>query len=170
LLYESGIPAQDVLKLCDLVIPRCLSNRTYQHVSDHSEQDIVVLHQDLEHLHDIGLVKCGNRSVSTPCPRCNNPTIAFPNLPNLCDHCATEALLDSIEVEELTADSTVSVNTKMCPQCGHWNTINWWWHSDHLNRWVCYGCGMGRSREYQQDQQGMINNNNDSKNATKTST
>jgi Zn ribbon nucleic-acid-binding protein len=51
----------------------------------------------------------------------------------------------------MTADKIL----KMCPACEQWNFIDWWWHSESLNRWVCYGCGMGRSKEYQQDQKGM---------------
>jgi len=43
----------------------------------------------------------------------------------------------------ITADTTL----KMCPQCDQWNTIDWWWRSESLNRWVCYSCGMGRREE-----------------------
>jgi hypothetical protein len=27
-----------------------------------------------------------------------------------------------------------------------------WWEDEKNHRWVCYGCGMNRNKEYQKDQ------------------
>jgi len=79
------------------------------------------------------------------CEQCGGTVLEFDDLDNFCDHCITEMLLDSIE--GTTADSTVPLDTRRCPQCQQWNDINWWWHSQRMDRWVCYPCGMGRRKE-----------------------
>lgn len=46
-------------------------------------------------------------------------------------------------------------NKKNCVKCEQLNLIDWWWHDESEDRWVCYGCGMDRSKEYAQDQKPM---------------
>jgi hypothetical protein len=41
---------------------------------------------------------------------------------------------------------------KNCVKCQQLNYIDWWWHDESEDRWVCYGCGMNRSKEYVEDQ------------------
>jgi hypothetical protein len=96
-----------------------------------------------------------NTEDKAECEQCGQPQIEFKYIDNLCPVCITETLADSIEETVDSEYINVNDNIKMCSQCCEWNYINWWWYSESLNRWVCYGCGMGRSREYQRDQEVM---------------
>lgn len=82
------------------------------------------------------------------CDQCGRHMREMTQSPDFCEGCVTDVLADSTEI-------TVDQTHALCPQCGHANVINWWWHSESRDQWVCYGCGMDRNREYQKDQEGL---------------
>lgn len=81
------------------------------------------------------------------CKSCNGETLQFDDLEDLCATCVTDDLADSYEETVDSEYVKVDRDTRICTQCNRWNDINWWWHSETLDRWVCYPCGMGRRKE-----------------------